>query len=414
MPSEARHTLAVDFGTSNTAAGALVNGQPRLIGLEPGADTLPTALFMDFDRRSVVYGSDAVAALIDGREGRFMRALKSVLGAPLMREKRQFMNERKRLIDVVAEFLAELKARAEAETGQRFDAVLSGRPVHFRGAGVDRDEKAVTDLTECYHLAGFETVDFMPEPEAAARAVLGPDAGQGAGLVVDIGGGTSDFSVFRYDGADVEVLASHGLKLGGTDFDRVLSLARVMPLMGMGSDIRNLLGPGTHTAPNRTYVDLATWEKIPFVYSPAAIREAEELRKLANEPQRLARLVTVLESELGHDVAFAVEAAKISANNDGTGEVSLGVVETGLSAQVDAGLLATELGQFADDMAAACLETVKRAGLVRDDIDRVVFVGGSSLMQVVQAPVRAAFPGARAELREAFTAIVQGLVRSLG
>jgi hypothetical chaperone protein len=71
----------------------------------------------------------ANAALIDGREGRFMRALKSVLGTPLMREKRPIAYERLTLIEVVARFLRMLRERAEAETNQTFDVALSGRPV---------------------------------------------------------------------------------------------------------------------------------------------------------------------------------------------------------------------------------------------------------------------------------------------
>ena len=56
------------------------------------------------------YGSAAVDALIDGRDGRFMRSLKRVLGTNLMREPRQLMNERLTLMDIVARFLTELKS----------------------------------------------------------------------------------------------------------------------------------------------------------------------------------------------------------------------------------------------------------------------------------------------------------------
>ncbi len=68
--------LGIDFGISNTAAGIMENGSPRLITVEPGRQTLPTSVFFDYDRKSTIYGSAANAALIDGREGRFMRALK--------------------------------------------------------------------------------------------------------------------------------------------------------------------------------------------------------------------------------------------------------------------------------------------------------------------------------------------------
>ncbi len=63
-----------------------------------------------------------------------MRALKSVLGTPLMREKRQVAYERLTLIEVVARFLCMIRERAEAATGQTYDVALSGRPVRFHSS----------------------------------------------------------------------------------------------------------------------------------------------------------------------------------------------------------------------------------------------------------------------------------------
>lgn len=82
------NTLGIDFGTSNTSAAVLVGGRAHLIEVEQGRTTLPTSIFFDYHSGATTYGSAANAALIDGREGRFMRALKSVLGTPLMREQR--------------------------------------------------------------------------------------------------------------------------------------------------------------------------------------------------------------------------------------------------------------------------------------------------------------------------------------
>jgi hypothetical chaperone protein len=190
-------TLGIDFGTSNTAAAVIEAGRPRIVPLEPGRDTIPTAIFLDYARRVTLYGSDAAAAMIDGREGRFMRSLKSILGTPLAREPRMFLNERLTLIDIIGRFLAEVKSRAEAATGLRFDHAVSGRPVHFHSRAPERDAQALADLTDAYATAGFSSVRFLAEPEAAALAV----GGDGRGLIVDIGGGTSDFTVFETDRA---------------------------------------------------------------------------------------------------------------------------------------------------------------------------------------------------------------------
>ena len=112
-----KQTLGIDFGTSNTAAAVIAGGRPHLIAVEPGRTSLPTSVFFDYERKITTYGSVANTALIDGREGRFMRALKSVLGTPLMREKRQIAYEKMTLIEVVARFLRTVRERAETATG---------------------------------------------------------------------------------------------------------------------------------------------------------------------------------------------------------------------------------------------------------------------------------------------------------
>ena len=403
-------TLGIDFGTSNTAAGVMVAGRPHLISVEPGRTTLPTSVFFDYDRKVTTYGSVANAALIDGREGRFMRALKSVLGTPLMREKRQIAYERLTLIEVVARFLQMIRDRAETETGEAYNRAISGRPVRFHSSDDARNAQAEVDLREAYMVAGFEAVDFMFEPEAAALA-SGPLRRDQLGLIVDIGGGTSDFSVFRREGAATRIIASHGVRVGGTDFDRAISIAHVMPLLGRGAEIRNTLGNRRHTAPNAIYNDLATWQKIPFLYTAENRRMAAEFARLGVEPVLFERLKTVLEMELGHDIAFAVEAGKIQLNKPDVTDagIDLRQIAPQLWARLTQDALDTVLAEHAAAISACAVETLALAGVTADRIGKVVFVGGSSLMQVVEDAMIALFPNAELERTEAFTAVADGL-----
>jgi hypothetical chaperone protein len=398
--------IGIDFGTSNTAAAVLERGRPRIITLEPEQETLPTAIFLDYASRHTYYGRDAVSALIDGRDGRFMRALKSVLGTPLARERRTFLNERLTLLDVVARFLAEVRARASADLGAEVRSVVAGRPVHFHSADAGRDAQAAADLAECYAMAGFETVRFLAEPEAAALAAGATD---GLSLIVDIGGGTSDFTLFRSNGGKMKILASHGVRIGGTDFDKALSLAHVMPLLGMGGELRNLLGKGRNSVPPSLYLDLASWEKIVFVYGADSLRDARQMLKLAVDPYRMQRLVTVLEMHLGHDLAFMVEAAKITANGSGMGEINLSVIEPGLQPPLSEADLMTGLWPMVERIGQAASDTAEMAGVAEDAVDRVVFVGGSSLIGVLDRLMRVRFQNAGFEYSEVFTAVVDGL-----
>lgn len=402
--------LGIDFGTSNTAAGVMAAGRPHLIEVERGRTTLPTSVFFDHDRRQTVYGSAANAALIDGREGRFMRALKSVLGTPLMRERRQIAHERLTLIEVVARFLQMIRERAEAATGDTYDRALSGRPVRFHSADAARNAQAEVDLRDAYHLAGFADVQFMYEPEAAALA-SGPLGKGELGLVVDIGGGTSDFSVFERNGAATRIIASHGVRVGGTDFDRAISIAHVMPLLGRGADVRNALGSGTHVAPNAIFNDLATWQKIAFVYTPDNRRMVADFAKLGVDPVLFGRLHTVLDMELGHDIAFAVEAGKIRLNAPDVMDagIDLRVIEPALWAKLTKAQMADVLADHAAQISDCARQTLEMAGVAPDRIAKLVFVGGSSLLHVVEGAMVAMFPGAALERAEAFTAVADGL-----
>lgn len=398
-------TLAVDFGTSNTAAAILEGGAIRRLEIEPGAETLPTAVFFPA-RGDMRIGSDAARALIAGDEGRYMRALKSVLGTPLFHDPRLIAGRRRTLAEIVTAFLATLKQRAEAQTGHRFTRVLSGRPVHFHTSAPDRDQQAEADLRACYNASGFDTVDFLFEPEAAAIASRET---QGLGLIVDIGGGTSDFTVFR-SGGGTEILASHGIRLGGTDFDHAISMDHAMPLLGLGGQLRRTLGEGLLPVPRGIYVDLSTWAMIPFLYARETERLVEDMVKHAVDPRALGRLATVITDQLGHDLAFTVEAGKIAAN-DGTARaaIDMAMIETGLAAPISRTSLNGALSASREPLTTAIRQTLFSACIDPMAVETVVLVGGSSLLSLVQDEARAACPAARLHRSEVFTAVVDGL-----
>ncbi len=337
-----------------------------------------------------------------------MRALKRVLGTSLMHEKRQLLNQRLTFVDIIGDFLRRLKDQAEASTGQTFYRAISGRPVVFHGTDDPREQQAEDDLRLCYEAAGFKDVSFLPEPQAAA---LASGAKPGLGLIVDIGGGTSDFTVFQQgtDGRHT-VLANHGVRIGGTDFDHLISVAEVMPLLGKGSDLRREFGPGTTPVPINIFHDLSTWEKIPFLYTAQTRRKVADMLQLAQEPRLLNRLDTVLVDELGHDLAFAVEAGKVAANSAGaTGEIDLGMIEKHLHAGLTQEVMNDILSSQSERLKTGALETLALAQRSPDQIDQVIYVGGSSLMGFVSETMKKTLPAADHVFSEVFTAVVKGL-----
>ncbi|MBL1436127.1 MAG: Hsp70 family protein [Rhodobacteraceae bacterium] len=401
-------TLAIDFGTSNTAVGFMLNGAPVLLDIEPNSPTLPTSIFFDYDSRETLVGTPANKALIDGEYGRFMRALKSVLGTSIMHEKRRLMDEQMDFIEIISRFLREIKTRAETASGLRFNTALSGRPVHFHSNDPQKDAQALADLRACYLAAGFTDVEFMLEPEAAALANHSHLAQGTIGMIVDIGGGTSDFTIFEIVKGGIRILASHGVRVGGTDFDRKLSIDHIMPLLGKGSQICKAFGNETMPTPNAIFHNLATWQKIPFMYTREIRREADELFRYAAEPALLKRLADTLENELGHDLAFAAEHGKIAANI-ADAEIDLSALERRLTAPLSQAALGQSLEALTAKIKTAAAETLASASLTPDQISSLIFVGGSSLMGVVEATLQSQFPTAKPHRTSAFTAVIEGL-----
>ena len=404
------HRLAIDFGTSNSAAALGYDGGVYRLPIELGSDTLPTAVFFPENSPTMKIGAAATKALIAGEEGRYMRALKSALGLPLLHETRLIGGKRRSLSDIITAFLSEIHTRAETATGLPLRAVLSGRPVHFHTADPAKDALAEADLRACYSAAGFEDIQFMAEPEAAARASHKMTASNGVGLIVDIGGGTSDFSIFRSRGNDVDILASHGIRLGGTDFDQAISLAYAMPLLGLNGQLRRIMGEGTLPVPRAPFVDLATWAKIPFLYTAESRRLATDMVRMAVDPAPLTRFQTVLEHELGHALAFAVERGKIAANTDkAIGQINMTEIEPGLIMDITPQGVEHVLENHRADLRQAAIDTISKTDILPADITEVVLVGGSSLMRIVSQEMQPLFPNAKLRTTDAFTAVVDGL-----
>src|SRR6201747_2996994 len=304
----------LDFGTSNTTLGTIENHAPVLAELETGHTTIPSAIFYEVDG-AVLIGRNAIEAYVEGVSGRLMRSLKSVLGTALIDETTRLGRERTSFRNVIAYYLGAVKRRAEQSTGCELRRVVHGRPVHFVDNAPDADRKAEQVLREIAGEIGFEEVTFQFEPIAAALDYERQISTEEVALIADIGGGTSDFSIVRlgpqrHNKGDrtADILANDGVRVGGTDFDRQLSLGVVMPLFGFGSPKKR---PGLDV-PSRYFHDLATWSSINRMYEPGVAAEIRQVRQEASEPDLLDRLLRVVEEQRGHTLAMEIEEAKIA------------------------------------------------------------------------------------------------------
>ena len=411
-------TLGIDFGTSNSAmAWADAGCQARLIPLEGDAPALPTALFYNAEDHCTHFGRDAVAQYLAGTEGRLMRSLKSLLGSSLLQEKTVVNGQSVSFQDIIAQFLAMLRERATQALGAAPRRVVLGRPVHFVDDDPARDAAAQQSLLQAALAVGFEEVSFQLEPIAAALDYERRLARESLVLVVDIGGGTSDFTVVRLGpermgAADRsgDILATTGVHIGGTDFDHKLSLEHAMPLLGYRH-----LGPQQREVPSRVFFDLSTWHLIHWLYQPRAISQAQSLRNNYSDLRLHQRLMTVLAQRHGHRIAYELEQAKIRCSQQDQGtRVDLSYVEPGLVATMETAGLRDHLAALLARTVACARDCVQRAGLGDGALDAIYLTGGSSALRPFQQALQAEFPGVPLVEGDLFGGVASGLAYSRG
>jgi len=423
--SDERPFCAIDFGTSNSAVAVPGRGAMRLVELEPGFTTMPTAVFYPAEGESrgragplpCEFGRAAIAAYVDGACGRLMRSMKSILGSSLLLQTTDVGGGRGvRYIDIVATYLRHLRAQAAAAAGAPVERAVIGRPVYFVDDDPARDAEAEAALGSAAASAGFREVEFQYEPIAAAFDHEQTVVREETVLVADIGGGTSDFSLVRVGPGRKEIvdrrrdiLANHGVHVAGTDFDRRVELRSILPLLGHGALGPSLDGAPPREVPSAVTFDLATWHLINTVYNPQRVAELRGMRSFYADPRLHRRLMTVVERHLGHDLVARAEAAKITVAGGGAATVDLGHVEPGLEVRIDEADVRDALDADLDRIVAAARATVAQAGLAAAAVDALYLTGGSTGLGLLNDRLRQAFAGARVVHGDRFASVATGL-----
>lgn len=406
-------SCGLDFGTSNSTLGRVdANGVPQLVELEDGQPTMPSVLFFGFEDDRLHYGRAAVAEYVSGADGRLMRSLKSVLGTALFADTTRVKARRLGFGEIIGSYVGELKRRAEAGLGGELTRVVMGRPVHFVDDDPVADKAAQGQLEAAVKAQGFADIAFQFEPIAAALDYERQVAGEKLALIIDLGGGTSDFSLVRVspdragrpDRTD-DILATAGVHIGGTDFDRLLAMSRVMPELGLGS--RTL--DGKRHLPVAPYNDLSTWHRINRLYDAKAVRDLRSTMREAREAEKVETFVMLVEERLGHRLIGAVEAAKIALSDSDEVAFSIAVRERVIETPITVSQLGEALAASIGRLEKTIAETVRLAGIGAGDIDSMILTGGSTLVPAVAGRLRAMMPDAEVVRTDVLGSVGMGL-----
>ncbi len=390
-------SCGVDFGTSNSSIAVSKAGVISLVPVEEKAITIPSALFFQRKVSEPFFGREAVDLFFARKEGRFMRSLKRVLGTSLMDHGTSVNGKAMKFENIIGSFLKNLKEKAEAFANEELQHVVMGRPVHFIDNDAAGDLRAQQQLKSIAQRVGFKHVEFQFEPIAAAFAHEANVKEEKLALVADLGGGTSDFSVIRLSNKYIkktdrtsDILANTGVRLGGNDFDKDLSLSAVMPEIGY----RTTYGHKHLEVPIKPYHDLAEWSKVNLLYTVKLRSQIQQILHEAHDKNKYGRLVKVLEQETGHVLLAATEETKIALTSKQEYTAPFDFIEDGLNISIQRALFEEAIHEHVSKISACAIECIQLAQIKASDIDLIILTGGTTEVPAVQAEFKKLFPTA--------------------
>lgn len=411
--------IGVDFGTTNTVV-ALGDGsdQARLVAFETPSEpstTFRSALSFNHDPadpsgRAVNVGPWAIKAYLeDPSETRFIQSFKSYAASPLFRET-AVLGRRYTFEDMLSEFLLRLRDKAGGALDAAGGRVIVGRPVRFVGATPDI-ALAMQRYQSAFKRLGFTDILYAYEPVAAAFFFARRLEQDATVLVADFGGGTSDFSIIRFERKGgklgARALGQSGVGLAGDAFDYRIIDNLVSPALGKGSSYRDL--NKILLAPNRFYTSFARWEQLALMRASRDMRDIRTLMRKSLEPEKVARLVELLDGNYGYPLYQAVSKLKetLSVETSARFEFNAGAINLQATVERSAfdGWIIRELAAIE----AAVDEAMADADLTPHQIDRVFLTGGSSFVPAVRALFEARFDPAKIAAGAELESIASGL-----
>jgi hypothetical chaperone protein len=433
--------LGIDFGTTNSGVGLFDGEHLRILPIEQkarDAGVARTLLYLTRDGQ-VQMGQAAIDVYYEQNIGRARSLVKKVVGeieviaaemffvrdvhvmedeltpGRLFQSLKSGLKEASfsgtdvfgrhyKLEELIALYLDGLRKRASEIVGQRIAAVVLGRPVNF-GSDASLNAMAAKRLRTAAELAGFDDITFELEPVAAALAYeRSIDRPQNI-LVFDFGGGTLDLTVMRVGGQERQVLATGGIDLAGDVFDREIIRYRLLDHFGQGTTV------GEHNLPFPAHLTAALthWQEIPALSTPKTLRLLDEAQRNGSHPSRVRALESLVVNNYGFALFDAVERAKRQLSDGYSAVIRLQAKEIDLWQMLTRTQFEAIISGHRSEISARVQDTVRRSGLMPDEIDAVVRTGGSSQIPCFVVMLAEQFGAEKLRLESTFSGVTAGL-----
>lgn len=413
--TQAPSTLGLDFGTTNSVASlAHGDGSTEAMHFSHGGDVFSACrsvlcFWRDEDeaRAMMEIGPWAIDQFLElGGDCRFIQSFKTFAASPLF-VSTVIQNRNWQFEDLLAAYLRRLSERSGVPWPSQ---VVMGRPVRFAGAQPD-EALAQKRYETALKRLGFETVHHVYEPVAAAFFYAQRLTEAATILVADFGGGTSDFSIIRFDPGSgklrAQALSHSGIGIAGDAFDQKIIEHVVAPLFGKHSTFRS--GDKTLPVPAALYSRFAQWNQLSIMRHTRDYGDLQKLLQVSNEPGLIQALIDFLDADASYLLYRAVARAKseLSAGDGARFSLQAG------SLNIERDITRAEFDGWIGEDVGAIRETVdlalKRAGLGTEEIDRVFLTGGTSYVPALRRSFEDQFGAGKVETGDQFVSIAHGL-----
>jgi hypothetical chaperone protein len=355
-------------------------------------------------------GLKAIRAYLTSlHETRFIQSFKSHVASQIFDETRIFGRIYK-FEDLLSLFFRHAIADADGQLTELRGRVVSGRPVAFVGAAPD-ETLALQRYGEAYRRVGIDDPAYVYEPVGAAYYYAQGLTSDALVLVCDFGGGTSDFSLIRFERHGNRVAATPighaGLAVAGDNFDYRIIDALVSPLLGKGTLFKSF--DKILPIPQHYHASFARWHQLAMLKTPEQIRELERLQRASLAPDKIAQFLDVIRNDWGFNIYRAVSDAKMRLSSAATATFRLRL--GGLN--IEREILREDFEVWIGDDIARIEQTVDRLlgslAISPDAIDSVFLTGGSSFIPAVRRVFEARFGAHRLADGENFQSVAFGL-----
>ena len=457
-----KHSLGVgiDFGTSNSAAAIFDGKKVTMVELS-AQQIMPSATYIDKDFLSLT-GEDAINMYISANRGRTVELAGELLGEErtgtgdnngpdndnetnkvyghavhdfglpgrLFRGTKRLLSSRSnekimifgrpfRLVALITPILLRVCKSIQMHASELGEKSLKhaslGHPVNFESINASGNQIALERLSESYKYAGITKQNFCPEPIAATLSYLftNPVEFYGNILTIDFGGGTLDFVVLKSVGDSFEVVATHGISLGGDKIDQMIYAHLIFPLLGKGERwVRTVDGLSVDTLfPFSDYEELLINWPVSYMlnqnkYTGPVI---DRMNNTDSSATKFRRLYDVIKQNYSFQIFHAIRELKSDLSFGH--EAVLDIPELDINVQITRDQFEQIISPLLDDLNQAIQNTLVKANIANNQIDLVIRTGGSSLIPAVNSILNEHFSGKVID-HDPFTSVAAGLAIS--